>query len=531
MSDKGVNPPRRPVSLAGAVGANWLGYLVFAVSGFLLPRLIGDSIGQERLGIWDFAWASVGFTQWLTLGVASVISRDVARFRASDNWAALSQSVSATLAVLSLAFGGGLVLIGAFVFLTPSLLPPETDSAVIFEARCVVAILGVNAAAALPLGLFRGILSGLERWDLKNLTRSGPHLVAVAIIVLLLLAGHGLVALAWAMLASDVAGHLWSYRFVKRLCPELKISPRLITRHDLREVLSFGGRTYLQGIARGTLYQVNGLIVAAWMGPAALAVYARQRNLVIFAQRLTNQYGNVFTPASAALAARGDQVKLRELALKSARYGMCLALPMVVVLAIAGGPLVRLWMGHAYEAPLVLAVLAIGHLLSFAHRGSYRILVGIGRHGWAGMAEFCSAVLATGAAYLLVGPLHGGLLGASVAVAVAVTVGGGLMPAVLLCRALQIRLASFLWKTTWAPLLGVLPLAAALIVGQVLFADQPMISLAVGLGVGGASLAAVYWRWILPPSFKKRLLKRFRRAGRAEARSIGGAADGSEART
>ena len=132
---------------------------------------------------------------------------------------------------------------------------------------------------------------------------------------------------------------------------------------------------------------------------------------------------------------------------------------------------------------------------------------------------------------MLVGPLQGGLLGASVAIAVALTLGGGLMPAVLLCRALRIPLRSFLWGTTWVPLLGVVPLAASLFVAQALFADRTMISLAAGLGVGGALLAAIYWRWVFPPSLKKRLLKRLGLAGRAEARSFGRATDGSEVHT
>jgi len=531
MSSASSKRSHRSVSLVRAVGANWLGYLVFAISGFLLPRFIGSSIGQERLGIWDFAWSSVQFTGWLTFGVASAASRDVARFRAVQDWTALSQSVSATLAVLCLAFGGGLVLIGAFVFFTPSLLSPETEPGIVVEARSVVAILGVSAAAALPLGVFPGMLSGLERWDLKNLTRSVTHLACLAIMGVLLLAGHGLVALACATLVAEVAGHLWAFRFVKHLCPELRISPRAVTGRDLREVLSFGGRTYLQGIARGALYQVNSLIVAAWMGPAALAVFSRQRNLVMFAGRWMNQYGNVFSPTSAALAASRDEVSLRELALKSARYGMCLALPMVVVLAVAGGPLVRLWMGSAYEAPLVLAVLAIGHLLSFAHRGTYRILVGIGRHGWAGMAEVGSAVLATGAGYVLVGPLQGGLLGASVAVAVALTLGAGLIPAMLLCRALRMPLRSFFWESTRGALLGVPPLAGSLFVAQALFADRTVVSLAAGMGAGGALLAGVYWRWVFPPSFKRRLIKRLGLARRAELRPSGRTIEGLEVRT
>jgi len=515
MSNGSVHPPRRS-SLSGAVGANWLGYLVFLVSGFVLPRLIGDLAGQELLGIWDFAWSTINFTNWLQFGIFSAVGRDVARFRVAEDWTSVSRSLSASLVMLLLAFGGGLILISALVYATPLLLPAATDPQVVRETRWVVGILGVNAAVGLPLGVFTGVLVGLERWDLKNLTRSVPELACLAAMAMLLLGGHGLVALAWATLAAEITADLWAFWCVRRLCPELRIARRLVTWEALSDVLSFGGRSYLHGIARGGLYHVNSLIVTACMGPAAVAVFGRQRSLVVSFQKLIRQYGNVFTPPSAALLASGDRDGLRELALRSGLYGMYLALPIVVVLTLAGGPLVRLWMGSAYEAPMVLAVLALGHACSFAHHGTYSILVGMNRHGWVAVAEICCAVLATVAAYVLVGHLHWGLLGAAVAIAVALTLGAGVVPIVLLCRALRIPLAGFLWKTTRGPLLSVLPLAASLLAAQAALGRGTTASLAAGLGAGGTLLAAIYWRWVLPAPLKRRLLKKLGLAGPAK---------------
>ncbi|MHC5062326.1 MAG: hypothetical protein ACYTFK_14830, partial [Planctomycetota bacterium] len=36
---------------------NWAAYSVFIVAGFIMPRLIDRRLGQELLGIWDFAWS------------------------------------------------------------------------------------------------------------------------------------------------------------------------------------------------------------------------------------------------------------------------------------------------------------------------------------------------------------------------------------------------------------------------------------------------------------------------------------------
>jgi len=44
------------------------------------------------------------------------------------------------------------------------------------------------------------------------------------------------------------------------------------------------------------------------------------------------------------------------------RYSLYLALPMVLVLVIFGGPLMQLWMGPRYADDLVPAILALGNL-------------------------------------------------------------------------------------------------------------------------------------------------------------------------
>ena len=38
---------------------SWGGNFVFIIAGFIMPRMIDRRLGQELLGIWDFAWSLV----------------------------------------------------------------------------------------------------------------------------------------------------------------------------------------------------------------------------------------------------------------------------------------------------------------------------------------------------------------------------------------------------------------------------------------------------------------------------------------
>ncbi|MCH8967782.1 MAG: hypothetical protein IIA66_01540, partial [Planctomycetes bacterium] len=101
--------------------ANWLGYLVFAASGFVLPRLISDNLGRDLLGIWDLAWLIVSYAGLLTLGVGGAASRYIARHRAREDWLALSAMASSCLAVLVVASVLAVGLALMMVWVTPRL--------------------------------------------------------------------------------------------------------------------------------------------------------------------------------------------------------------------------------------------------------------------------------------------------------------------------------------------------------------------------------------------------------------------------
>ena len=60
---------------------------------------------------------------------------------------------------------------------------------------------------------------------------------------------------------------------------------------------------------------------------------------------------------------------------------------------------------------------------------------------------------------------------------------------------------------TVGPVVHVLPFAICLVAARILFYDEPLIGLAWGGAVGGAVLAVLYWRYVLPDRIKTRLLR------------------------
>lgn len=498
--------------LTRSVLANWMGYVLVLLSGFILPRLIDSHRGQVSLGLWDLGFSLLVYMKLLSLGVGSAVNRYVARHRASSDWQSLNATINSCLLILSVSAVLAMGLAGVFCHLLPRLLPDTTPDAISI-GRNIVLLLAASAALKLVFGVVNGVITGYERFDVLNVIRGIRDALLLMSMIVLLIAGKGIVALAIAILCGELAASIAKWFAARRLCPQMRLSPRLVRMRVIGEMIGFGGKTMLKGLGRAILYQTNGILVAFFLGPASLAVYARQRVLVMHGVRFLNKYANVLVPASGVLDARSNRAGLQELLLRSSRYGFFIALPIVVVLLLMGGPLLELWMGPDYAAPLVLAILAAGHVLSLPQQGAYSILMGMGRHGLPSLVELGAALCSVLIGVIVLGPLDWGMWGAAIAIALPVTISAGIVLPVYACRLLGLRLRHYAKLTVPGPVAAVIPFALCLLLARWLWADEPLQALGYGMGIGGSVLAAIYWMWVVPDHLRG-TIRRFLRLNR-----------------
>lgn len=486
--------------------ANWLWYVLVVIAGFILPRFIDRHQGQELLGVWDFGWSLVIYISFLAFGVTSAVNRYVARSRALGDWDTLNAIVTSSLAVLCVSAAAGCALALALAAAVPGLLG-NSSTHVVTTAQWLVLILAAKAALQLPGGVFNGVITGYERFDLLNairIVRDGAVLLAA---VVLLAVGYGILTLAIVMLVSELLAEVAKFIVARSLCTQLHLSVNMCRWRTIKELFSFGGKTFVQSLARGGIYQGSSLLVGVFLGPAPLAVYARQRALVVHTLSFVKQYAQVFIPRSSALDAEGDTRALRHTLIQTSKYGLYVTLPIMLVLLIMGGALLTLWMGPEYRAPWVLAVMALGHLLYIPQLGVYSVLMGIGKHGMQAWFDLGAAVAGILLGLVILGPLNGGLFGAAIAMTLPVAVSGGVFMPVYACRCLHLPMRRYLVEVVPGPLLASVPLAVCLIASRILFDGQPIVALAVGVGVGGLVTLPLYVRWVLPASLKSRIIR------------------------
>ncbi len=498
-------PPKTAADGRERFGRNvafaWGGYMVNVISGFIIPRMISDHLGQTTLGIWDFAWSFVAYFGLVQLGMGSSISRYVALYRAKDDAGGLSRSVS-TIAVFQRSVGWlALVLAVVSAWWILPLFDTQLGEA-LGMARWVLLFLGAEVAMTISLSVYGAVIVGCHRWDLHNTISAVAYaLVAFGMIGVLLLGG-GLPVLALVHCAVMVGSEVVRWRVACQVCPELRIDRRLASWSDFKEQGRYSIKSLIPSISNLFSNQALNLLITAFLGPASLAVFSRSRSLMAALGTLAVKFGMIVVPTASALQAKNDQQALRSTLLATPAIISSLVLPVLIALGVLGDCLIRLWMGEAYVLPGLVVILCAGTYATLVQEPVWSLLSGMNRHGRIALAKLGAAVGST--LLLTVGLwfLHWGLLGAALCLVLPQLLMDGLVTPWYACHVVGVSKRLFLWQVFARPMLCGASFGVALAVGFEVLRSHPI--WAALLFCGGTLISSLlYLRWLIPMATRR----------------------------
>jgi O-antigen/teichoic acid export membrane protein len=487
------------------VVAAWAGHSVFVIAGFILPRFIDRSLGQEALGIWDFCWSLVSYFGLAEIGVGGGnLGRYVAKYRAVADFREL-RSVASSVFLVQVA-SAMVCLAGTalcIVFL-PRLFGHRIGTQVTMVTP-VVAMLGSALAVEMTGGTFHGVIVGCHRWDLHNAITAGFHALVTGTMILCLKQGGELTSLAAVYLLGVIARELTRRRIAYRVCPELKLSVASANWGQVRRMVVFGAKTSVPGFGRLMLFQGTSLLVASQLGPAALAVFARPNALFRHVETFLGKFASVLTPTASSLQAKGRTDELTRLTMEASRLASGLAIPSTLTLAVMGDPILRIWMGARYEPGLVCMILAAGFLPMLAQQPVVMILTGLNAHGRLGIAGLVSSILGLGLSYALIKVFGLGLPGAALAIAVPLSIGGGLYVMFAASRQLGLTVREYLCRVHLPAVGAAVPFTACLAAARVACPGRPVVAVTAGLLSGGAVIAPLLWFFVVSGNLRAQI--------------------------
>ena len=481
---------------------SWAGHFLFIVAGFIMPRMIDERLGQDILGIWDLSWSVVSYINLVQLGIGSSISRFVAKCRAAGDEEGVNRAVSSVWVFL---FAAGVVaflltagLCLSFPYLFAYRLARNTAT-----AQWVVFLLGVNISTGMWFSTYSGVVSGCHRWDIHNGLIACAHAVSVGCMVGSLYLGGGLITLSAITLACAVVNNLAHLIAAYRVYPGLQVRARLASWNQTMEMLIFGWKSLVPSVSELMLQQTVNILVLAYLGPSALALYARPKALVRVMQSLMAKFSYVLTATAGALDSEARIAELRDFLTKALRYAYYLILPPTIVLMVYGDTILGLWMGPAYRNWALPAVLAAGSLTTIAHMPVLSVLAGMDAHGRPGIANLTANCFAVATVVVSLWVTPTGLVGVASCAVIPVALVNGIYLPIYACRRLRMSMRECGAKVLRGPLLSSLPLIACLVGTRVSFHARPHVALACGMILGLVVVAVVYWQYALPPRVRE----------------------------
>jgi O-antigen/teichoic acid export membrane protein len=365
--------------LRGAVW-NWLAFAISAGVAFFLAPFVVRHLGNATYGVWVLVNSAVSYLALFDLGMRGTVVRFVAVNQPRGLHEDASHAVSAALWFR--------VFIATLILLVSTLLaffvdrifhvPPE----MLRDARWAILLSGSNLAVSLTFSIFSGVLNALHRFDLICFVTIGQTMSTACGLVILLRAGHGIVAMASlqlviALFASAALAILafWIY-------PELSISPKLPKKHIIRELWSYSFFLFLIAAAGRVIYYTDNLVIAAFLPISAVAFYAIGANSTEYLRNILSSISVTFLPAASNLDAPEHQQQLQRLLVQGTRVVLLVALPIEIALYFRGVTFIRLWMGPEYGAASgqILRILLLAWFFIGANMCSGNIAFGLAKH-------------------------------------------------------------------------------------------------------------------------------------------------------
>jgi O-antigen/teichoic acid export membrane protein len=197
-----------------------------------------------------------------------------------------------------------------------------------------------------------------------------------------------------------------------------------IDRYLLRQMLSFGVRSYVQIAVAHLLLRIDVYMVKYFLGPEQTAFYALALHFTELVLEVPQAIGLVLYPRLASLA----EEEIHRLTAQTCRRTLMVTVPAAVAMALVGPWMITLWYGVPYApagAPLPWAAVGVAMMAifvivtrDFTSRGKQRVntaagilalvvnialnLTMIPRYGIVG-AAMATAIAYTGACVILIG--------------------------------------------------------------------------------------------------------------------------------
>ncbi len=338
---------RRYVGIVRGVLTGLAGRGVAVIVSFFSVPLTVSYLGAERYGTWVTISTAMAWIALADLGLSSSLTNAVSEGYAKDSNDLAGDYVAAAF--------WSLVTLAAFLSTLFFSLWRIVSWDRVFNVQSLQARAEVGPAVAVafaifvlnfPFSIIGKIYGAYQEVAIANAWSAAGNLLSLASLIVVTRFKGGLVSLvvavSGAVLFVNVISAFWLFGHSKPW-----LLPRIgrVTLSSVRKLMSLGGMFFVIQIAALVLFQTDNLIIAHYLGAAAVTPYSvtwRLFNYTMIFQALASPS---YWPAYVEAFARGDRTWVRRSFRMNFRFTLASAFALALPLVFFGRWIIRHWAG------------------------------------------------------------------------------------------------------------------------------------------------------------------------------------------
>lgn len=344
----------------------------------LLTPFIIRRVGTNGLGLWTVFLAVNALTSLADLGFLGTLTKHVSEHFATRDYLSLNRVINAGIAIFSAAaltfviavnLGSGL-LVSAFLRQAP--LPPD-------QVQHCVRLLSIALALNVLAFPFSSIIAGLQRLDFANLLSAG-NVVSIALSAAVFLAlGLGVNGLVYAIVLGAGLNFGLSVLVAWHLLPQLRISPALVRREEMKSLSAFSAKLYMTQVAVLVHNQTEKFLLAHFAGLTPAGWYDIGNDLSLKLRGIPSLLLSPLLPAASELQARGEHEKTITLYRRTHKYLALVGVLIAFVTGLLAQRFIQIWLGPGFaQVAPALVILTVVQFINLASGPGLMILIGKG---------------------------------------------------------------------------------------------------------------------------------------------------------
>ncbi len=341
---------------AGAV----LSYVVMGLNnlvGLVYTPYMLRMMGQSEYGMYSLVASVVAYLTVLDLGFGNTIIRYTAKFRAEGNIKE-QQNMFGMFTILYLfigiiAFIAGMILYYNLDAIYGNSLTEEE----LRKTHILMLLMVLNLTFTFPLSIFTSIVTAYERYVFQRVINIARIILNTLIMIVLLEMGYRAIAMVVLITIFNLSSLLMNLYYCKA---KLKIKIRFgnFDWKFFKELSGYSFFIFLGAIIDRLFWSSGQLVLGAYIGTAAVAIFAVGIQLQQMYMGFSTAISGVFLPKVTAMAAKEKSEKdISDLFIRTGRIQFIVMSFVLTGFILFGHQFILLWAGNNYNDTYTIALL------------------------------------------------------------------------------------------------------------------------------------------------------------------------------